>query len=378
MPADVLTQWRAAGQRSKACARGLGQAARSASADKRAEFERRMRGDLPADKLDAAVRAVKESARRNAEGDRDPHRLASSRWRRIIRGGAGNDRRLGRPHRLQQHPHQGDEGDVGDRLRRPLHPLRHARARHGRRHERHGAAWRHHSLFRHVPGVLRLLPAGDPACRADGRARHPCDDARLRSASARMARRTSRSSIWPRCARSRISSCSVPAMRSRRWNAGSSRCEAQDRPSVLALTRQNLPQLRTRRSTSATAAPPAPTRSSPAAGQGAGARSSPPARKSRSRSRRRSCSPNGACRRALSRCRASSCSSKRPTAARRAVDRRRAGQGRRRGRRPPGLGRDHRLRRRLRRHGRVRRQRALQGPLQAFRHHAARRSPKRR
>ena len=60
-----------------------------------------------------------------------------------------------------------------------LHPLRRARARHGRGHERHGAAWRHHPLFRHVPGVHRLLPPGDPACRADGRARHPCDDARL-------------------------------------------------------------------------------------------------------------------------------------------------------------------------------------------------------
>ena len=30
---------------------------------------------------------------------------------------------------------------------------------------------------RHVPGVLRLLPAVDPARRADGRARHPRDDA---------------------------------------------------------------------------------------------------------------------------------------------------------------------------------------------------------
>ena len=48
-------------------------------------------------------------------------------------------------------------------------------------------------------------------------------------------------------------------------------------------------------------------------------------------------------------------------------DRRRPGQGRRRSRRAPGLGRHHRLRRRFRRHDRFRRQRALQGPLQAFR-----------
>ena len=42
---------------------------------------------------------------------------------------------------------------------RPLHQLRHPRTRHGRRHERHDAAWRHHPLFRNVPGVLRLLPS---------------------------------------------------------------------------------------------------------------------------------------------------------------------------------------------------------------------------
>ena len=44
--------------------------------------------------------------------------------------------------------------------------------------------------------------------------------------------------------------------------------------------------------------------------------------------------------------------------------------GRHRGRGPPGLGRHHRLRRRLRRHDRLRRQRAVQGTLPAFRHHA--------
>ena len=137
-----------------------------------------MRGDLPG-ALDAAVRAREGKLCRGAEGDRDPQGLASWRWRAIIAGGAGDDRRLGRPHRLQQHPHQGDEGDVGRRLCRPLHPLRHPRARHGRGDERHGAAWRPHPLLRHVPGLLRLLPPGDPPRGADGRARHLRDDARL-------------------------------------------------------------------------------------------------------------------------------------------------------------------------------------------------------
>ena len=51
----------------------------------------------------------------------------------INAGGAGDDRRLGRPDRLEQHQDQGHEGRHADRLRRPLHPLRHARARHGAR-----------------------------------------------------------------------------------------------------------------------------------------------------------------------------------------------------------------------------------------------------
>ena len=60
IPADVLTQWRAAGQRSKAARAAWDKRVAALPADKRAEFERRMRGDLPG-ALNAAVRAVKES-----------------------------------------------------------------------------------------------------------------------------------------------------------------------------------------------------------------------------------------------------------------------------------------------------------------------------
>ena len=41
----------------------------------------------------------------------------------------------------------------------------------------HGRAWRHHSLWRHLPGLQRLLPPGDPALGADAAARHLCHDA---------------------------------------------------------------------------------------------------------------------------------------------------------------------------------------------------------
>ena len=92
---------------------------------------------------------------------------------------ARNGRRIGRPHRFQQHPREGHESLERHGLCRPLHPLWRARTRHGSRHERYGTAWGHHPLFRDVPGFLRLLPPVDPACRADGPARHPCDDPRF-------------------------------------------------------------------------------------------------------------------------------------------------------------------------------------------------------
>jgi transketolase len=60
IPAEVLTQWRAAGQRSKAARAAWDKRIAALPADKRTEFERRMRGDLPG-ALNTAVRTVKES-----------------------------------------------------------------------------------------------------------------------------------------------------------------------------------------------------------------------------------------------------------------------------------------------------------------------------
>ena len=60
IPADVLTSWRAAGQRSKSARKEWDKRLAALANDKRADFERRMRGDLPGT-LNAAVCAVKES-----------------------------------------------------------------------------------------------------------------------------------------------------------------------------------------------------------------------------------------------------------------------------------------------------------------------------
>ena len=60
VPTDLLTSWRAAGQRSKTARREWDKRLAALPQDKRADFERRMRGDLPGT-LNAAVRAVKEN-----------------------------------------------------------------------------------------------------------------------------------------------------------------------------------------------------------------------------------------------------------------------------------------------------------------------------
>jgi transketolase len=61
LPTDVLTAWRAAGQRSKTTRRDWDKRLAALPADKRAEFERRIGGELPVAALAGAVRKVKEA-----------------------------------------------------------------------------------------------------------------------------------------------------------------------------------------------------------------------------------------------------------------------------------------------------------------------------
>jgi len=60
LPADILSAWRAAGQRAKAAHADWKKRLGALDAAKRAEFERRLRGDLPQRALGDAVRAVKD------------------------------------------------------------------------------------------------------------------------------------------------------------------------------------------------------------------------------------------------------------------------------------------------------------------------------
>ncbi|HTS39336.1 MAG TPA: transketolase [Xanthobacteraceae bacterium] len=60
IPADVLTLWRTAGQRSKGARKDWESRLAALPAEPRAEFMRRTRGELPKDKVAAAVRTAKE------------------------------------------------------------------------------------------------------------------------------------------------------------------------------------------------------------------------------------------------------------------------------------------------------------------------------
>src|SRR5581483_8598769 len=139
VPDDELAAWRAAGQRSKQAHADWKKRLAALDAARRAEFERRMLGRLPT-ALGDAVKALKQSL---AATPKDIATRSSSEFAlESLIPAVGDDRRLGRSHRLEQYPHQVDEGDHGVGLLRPLHPLRRARARHGGGHERHGAARR--------------------------------------------------------------------------------------------------------------------------------------------------------------------------------------------------------------------------------------------
>src|SRR5665213_2627925 len=61
IPADILSQWRKAGERSKPAHAEWNKRLAALDASKRAEFTRRMNGDLPKQALADAVKAVKES-----------------------------------------------------------------------------------------------------------------------------------------------------------------------------------------------------------------------------------------------------------------------------------------------------------------------------
>jgi transketolase len=77
VPDDVLAPWRDAGQRAKEAHRAWRERLRTAPSEQRTEFERRTRGDMPKDRLAGAVRAVKEKL---AAAPKDVATRVASEW----------------------------------------------------------------------------------------------------------------------------------------------------------------------------------------------------------------------------------------------------------------------------------------------------------
>ena len=99
------------------------------------------------------------------------------------------------------------------------------------------------ALRRDVLRVHRLLPAVDAAGGDHEDSQRSSCSRTIRSASAKTARRISRSSTWPPAGRFRICSCCGPATRTKRRRLESDRCSRTTRPVAIVLTRQNLPTL---------------------------------------------------------------------------------------------------------------------------------------
>jgi transketolase len=239
IPSDVLDAWRGCrhpfGKRVKAWE------AVSPRRSARAEFSRRMAGDLPAG-FDAAISDYKKKLAETKP--KVATRKASEDALEVINGFVPET--LGGSADLTPSNNTKTSQMIRSRrrFRRPLHALRHPRARHGGGDERHHAAWRPDPLRRRLPDLLGLLPSADPPCFADGHPRHP----RLTHdsiGSAKTARPISRSSRWPALRAIPNLMMFRPADATETAECWQIAIEDKNRPSGLALTRQNLAPART-------------------------------------------------------------------------------------------------------------------------------------
>ncbi len=365
IPADILGAWRTAGQRSRELRHAWERRLNGLEPTLRGEFERRMGGELAKDKLAAAVASLK--AKLAAEPKNIATRAASEfaldtlvpAIPEMVGGsadltGSNNTRAKGMPAFSAAEP-AGRFVHYGIR-------------EHGMAAAMNGMAL-HHGIIPYSGTFLVFSDYCRPAIRLaalmgqrvihvmthdsiglgeDGPTHQPVEHLAALRAIPNL-------KVFRPCDAVETVEC---------WQLALKSAHA---PSILALTRQNLPQLRL--------TDDADNRCAAGAYEIAAAdgkadvslfatgsevslrrRGAQAARRARRQSPRRL----GAVLRAVFRGRARG-------AARR--DRRRQGPGRGRSRHPPGLGPDHRPRRRLRGHDLVRRERARQGPLPAFRHY---------
>ena len=170
IPADILDAWRRPARLGAKTRNDWEKRLAAAEADMRAEFERRMpatcrRTSTPPSPT--TRRSSPPTSRRSRPASR--REMALEVINGVVPETIGGSADLTGSNNTKTSQ---TKADHARRLRRPLRPLRHPRARHGGGDERHGAAWRPHPLWRHLPVLLRLCAPGDAPRLADG---HPLD-----------------------------------------------------------------------------------------------------------------------------------------------------------------------------------------------------------
>ena len=166
IPDDILAAWRKAGSRASAQREAWNQAVEALDPKERAEFERRVRGDLPQD-LDQVIDAYKRKL-----ADEKPEIATRKAGQAALECDRGRRARahhqLGRSNAIEQHQVRRREGNYRRRLLRPLYPLGHPRARDDCGMQRHLGARRLHPVGGVILLLHRLLPPLAEARGADG------------------------------------------------------------------------------------------------------------------------------------------------------------------------------------------------------------------
>ena len=148
---------------------------RAAFPELAAEYERRMKGDLPAAWRDIVNDYVAQTVQANAslatrQASQQALNAFGPRLPELL-GGSADLTGSNNTNRKDSKTFTGDDPSGN------YFALRRPRVRHVRDHERHGAARRRDPVRRHVPGVLRLRAQRHAHGGADEAARDLCDDA---------------------------------------------------------------------------------------------------------------------------------------------------------------------------------------------------------
>ena len=244
MSEDLLAKWRAMGRREEA--------ARQAWEGRLAAFD-----VDPARRVRASPRGTVARGLRRRGREAPRPTTSPSRGRSATRKASQmaletpdealprDDRRLGRPHGLEPHPRAGDGQRLpGGQPRGPLRLLGRARVRHGGRHERHERPPWGDPVRRHLPRLLGLREERHPPLRPDGHRHDLRDDARLDRARRGRADAPAggapgvptRDPEFPRA---------PPGNAVETLEAWEFAVRERGRPSLLALSRQGVPRLRT-------------------------------------------------------------------------------------------------------------------------------------